>query len=500
VASRSASPLSALIGVADAVAQSPDRGVALETLTAGLTRALGARICVCERVARGWALVGQSRGGVGVSIDDLHRAVESAASGRTAKVDLSAVGEGIWTFMSLAQPGGPAIVVLIAGDWTGDAQLEPSAVMLSLALRSVRERERYRKTERQLVSGYRMARRLSRLGGVDEVSQRVVDQVAQAFAAERVALALYHPEEDRLAIAATAGYSMGDVKDVRIEPGSWVIGHVYASARPVVVPDIRQVQAMPAARRRYRTFSFAAVPLVAGGETLGVLTATDKRDDSPFDRRDAAALRSLSASATLALMAARSDSEIDRLAHAATVDALTGLFNRPYLDNRLLQEIERARRASSRLAVLMADIDDFKAVNDTYGHQTGDAVLRAVGAIFRSSVRVFDVCARYGGDEFAIVMPSSDYSNATACAERIRRRVAEHSARDDGAHALPHLSVSVGVAVTESGDSPADVLHRADRCLYQAKVEGKNRVRVHQAAPTNIRPIPIIGRRLKELP
>jgi diguanylate cyclase (GGDEF)-like protein len=365
--------------------------------------------------------------------------------------------------------------------------------MLSLALRSVRERQRRRKSDRLLVAGYALARRLSRLGGVDAVGQRVVEQIAQSLGADRVALALYKPEEDRLAIAATTGNSMSDVKDVRIEPGSWVIGHVYLSGRPVLVPDIRQVRAMAAVRRQYRTFSFAAVPMIGGGETLGVLSATDKRDNSPFDRSDAAALRSLGASATLALMAARSDSESNRLAHAATVDSLTGLFNRPYLDSRLLQEMERARRASSRVAILMADIDDFKGVNDTYGHQTGDAVLQTVGVVLRSAVRVFDVCARYGGDEFAIVMPSSDHASAAACAERIRRRIAEPPPRPD-AQRLPRLTVSIGVAVTEPGDSPSDLLHRADRCLYQAKAEGKNRVRV-TAAPATIRPMPIVGRR-----
>ena len=364
---------------------------------------------------------------------------------------------------------------------------------LTLAFTCVREREAKRRAERMLIDGYTMARRLSRLGGVETVCQRIVGQVGRSIAADRVALALYRPEEDCLFVAATYGYPASVVKDVRIQPGSWVMGHVYASGRPVLVPDVRRMQGMSLEPRQYRTWSFAAVPMFAGNDTIGVLSATDKRDGSAFNRQDTAALRTFSVSAALALVAARNDTEMHRLAYAATVDSLTGLFNRPYVDARLHQEVERAKRAASSLTVLMADIDDFKTINDTYGHQIGDAVLKTVGSIFRSSVRVFDVCARYGGDEFAIVMPSSDQASAAACAERIRQRVSEASMRDESAVRLPQMTVSIGAAVIQRGDAPADLIRRADQCLYQAKAEGKNRVRMN-SGPAVVRRIPLIGR------
>src|SRR5438876_1662074 len=223
--------------------------------------------------------------------------------------------------------------------------------------------------------------------------------------------------------------------------------------------------------------------MFAGGDTLGVLSATDKRDGSAFNRQDTVALRMLSVSAALALVAARSDTQVHRLAYAATVDSLTGLFNRPYVDARLHQEVERAKRAASSLTVLMADVDDFKKINDTHGHQVGDAVLKTVGSILRSAVRIFDVCSRYGGDEFAILMPSSDQSSAAACAERIRQRVSEYHTGAEGRSPLPGLTMSIGVAVIEKGDAPADLIRRADRRLYLAKAEGKNRVRANDVAP-----------------
>src|SRR5205807_4134649 len=157
--------------------------------------------------------------------------------------------------------------------------------------------------------------------------------------------------------------------------------------------------------------------------------------------------------------------EVDRLSEGATLDSLAGLFNRGYFGARLHEELERAKRTMTSVTVLMADIDEFKIINDSFGHPAGDSVLRAVGGILRASVRVFDVSARYGGDEFAIVMPSSDQSSAAACAERIRQRVADASVRDEGPVPLPQLTVSIGAAVIQRGDCPADMIRRADQRL-----------------------------------
>ncbi len=483
-----------LTAISEAVARSGDIESAVDLLITEVARTLDARACIVERRERGWMVVAQARGGLRLPLPDLQVALDGLrADALIAAVDLRGVGEGFWTSISLDHGDGVRLL-LIAGDWTIlDRTLEPVGAALTLALASVREREARRRAERVLVDGYTMARRLSRLGGVDTVSQRIVAQVARSIGADRVSLALYRPEEDCLAVVATHGYPAAVVKDVRIEPGAWVLGHVFTSGRPVLVPDVKRMKGMPLERRPYRTASFAAVPLFAGRDTIGVLSATDKRDATAFNRQDALALRTFGVSAALALVAARNDTEVHRLAYAATVDALTGLFNRPYVDARLHQEVERAKRAATSLTVLMADVDDFKSINDTYGHPVGDAVLKTVGTILRSAVRVFDVCARYGGDEFAIVMPSSDQSSAAACAERIRQRVADAYLREENSHRLPQVTVSIGAAVIQRGDTPAEIVRRADQCLYQAKAEGKNRVRMSSGLAT-IRRMPLVGR------
>jgi diguanylate cyclase (GGDEF)-like protein len=472
-----------LSAIAHAVARATDRQTACENLIGELSKALNTRACILQQVDRGWMLLAQTRAGLGVTISDLQLALGGMSPRALATpVDVHSIGEGVWTSIWVEEPGGP-LAILLAGDWTllERVALHPLAMLLTFAFRSVDEREARQATERWLIDGFTLARRLSRLGGLELVAQRVVDQISRSLNADRVALALYRPAEDRLSVVAAHGYSPALVKDVRIERGSWVIGHVYARGRPVVVADVRQINGMALERRPYRTFSFAAVPIVAGTETIGVLTATDKKDGSSFDGRDAIGLRMFGASATLALMAARNDTELRRLAYAVTIDSLTELFNRPYFDARLHQEIERAKRHSSTLTLLMADVDNFKAINDTHGHQIGDAVLQAVGGVLRSSVRIFDVCSRYGGDEFAILMLGSDQSSAMALAERMRQRVNEYEVKEDGRPRLPRTTLSIGVAVMRSGEGPTDLIRRADQSMYNAKAAGKNRVNVNGA-------------------
>ena len=470
--------------IADAIASAPDLDAAFDQLVVELSAELGTRACVFRRGDRGWALVSQNRGGMGVSLADLLLVLNAVPHDRDiAAVNLAGVDRSTWTSLTLNVSDAP-VMVLLAGDWTQGGVLSALAVTLSFALRSVQEHQGRRRAEQAVVDGYVMGRNLSRGAGLDQACQRIVQHVSRSMHVDRVTLALHEPDDDRIAIAATSRPSLAELQGLRIEPGSWVMGHVYSSRRSVVVRDTRDLPVAPKKGTPYRTFSFAAVPMLSGADAIGVLAATDKKDGSAFERQDVAALRLFSASAALAVKAALSEAEAHRLAHAATVDALTGLFNRPYLDARLHQEFERARRGSSSLTLLLADIDDFKTVNDTHGHQIGDAVLQAVAGVLRSAVRVFDVCARYGGDEFAILMPSSDQTSVAASAERIRRSVADFGGDEEGGGRLPRVTMSVGVAVIEPGDTPPDLVRRADECLYVAKAEGKNRVRL--SAPPQI--------------
>src|SRR5205807_6201824 len=161
------------------------------------SEALGVRACIFQRVERGWMLLAQARGGLRLSISDLQAALNAVSTdGLVDAVDLRAVGEGLWTSMALNDPDGSMMILLVSGDWTIlDRTLNPFVATLTLALACVRDRAARRRAERVLIDGYTMARRLSRLGGVETVCQRVVAQVAQSIGADRVALAVYRWED-----------------------------------------------------------------------------------------------------------------------------------------------------------------------------------------------------------------------------------------------------------------------------------------------------------------
>jgi len=179
----------------------------------------------------------------------------------------------------------------------------------------------------------------------------------------------------------------------------------------------------------------------------------------------------------------------ERLKDLSITDELTGMYNVRYFWARLHYEFVRSRRYGQPLACLLADLDRFKPVNDACGHRAGDQVLRRVAQDVRGAVREVDVVARYGGDEFALILPSTDVAGAMRCAENVRRTVAGRKLATGrpGRHAMPRrVTVSIGVAaLTDDTSDEEMLLHRADRALMRAKQEGRNRVCLWQ--PTSRR-------------
>jgi two-component system, cell cycle response regulator len=161
----------------------------------------------------------------------------------------------------------------------------------------------------------------------------------------------------------------------------------------------------------------------------------------------------------------------------AITDALTGLFNRRYMESHLGTLIEQASARGKPLATLVIDIDYFKAINDSHGHDAGDDVLRDFALRIKRSIRGIDLACRYGGEEFVIVMPETDMTVAAMVAERLRRRIAaEPFAIAQGSRRIP-VTISIGIAgLRDKDDTPANLLKRADQALYRAKRDGRNRV------------------------
>ncbi|MGB9497422.1 MAG: diguanylate cyclase [Dissulfuribacterales bacterium] len=165
-----------------------------------------------------------------------------------------------------------------------------------------------------------------------------------------------------------------------------------------------------------------------------------------------------------------------QLRELANRDGLTGLYNHRYFHEQLSKDFLRARRYHESLSCILLDIDYFKKFNDTYGHQTGDIVLSTLGQVIRDSIRDSDFAARYGGEEFALVLYHADRPTAVNVAERLRQMV-EHCEVRDKDHVL-HVTISLGVATFphEQISNPRQIVECADKALYKAKENGRNRV------------------------
>lgn len=167
-----------------------------------------------------------------------------------------------------------------------------------------------------------------------------------------------------------------------------------------------------------------------------------------------------------------------RLEELATTDPLTGLANRRKMTEQIGKELDRVRRLRHPLALLMVDIDLFKRINDTYGHEAGDRAIVGVSAMLTAGLRAVDLAARYGGAEFVLLMPETDSDTAALAAERLRLAASQLAVEVDGGLSIS-LTISVGVAVARPQDAPdtaSSLLARADRALYKAKKEGRDRV------------------------
>jgi diguanylate cyclase len=168
----------------------------------------------------------------------------------------------------------------------------------------------------------------------------------------------------------------------------------------------------------------------------------------------------------------------ESLRKQAIRDPLTGLFNRRYMEESLEREFRRASRRESPLAILMIDIDHFKRLNDSFGHEAGDAVLRELAKVFQAQLRAEDIASRYGGEEFVLILPESDMAAASECADRLQQAVHAMQIQHYG-RTLEGISLSIGLTCfPQQGKTVDSLMRTADAALYRAKENGRDRVEI----------------------
>jgi diguanylate cyclase (GGDEF)-like protein len=225
----------------------------------------------------------------------------------------------------------------------------------------------------------------------------------------------------------------------------------------------------------YKTNNCAIVPLICQDMVVGVLNLADKMSGDQFNSGDIALIELFSQLVGASIGNIKLFEKIQR---QATTDGLTGLVNHKTFYEILEKELWRSRRYGGQISLIMVDVDNLKKINDTYGHRAGDKVIREIGRKIKECIRQIDTAARYGGDEFAVILPNTSLGDATIVAQRMVNTVASSPAtwkRD-----LIPLSVSVGLGQYDADTNPEDITSRSDQALYSAKKAGKNTVRVFE--------------------
>ena len=251
----------------------------------------------------------------------------------------------------------------------------------------------------------------------------------------------------------------------------------------ILVPDIN-THKKPVIRKsqrvfaeNYRTNNCAVVPLICQDRVVGVLNLADKMDSDRFDFDDIALIELFSQLVGASIGNIKLFEKIQR---QATTDGLTGLVNHKTFYEILEKELWRSRRYGGRISLIMVDIDNLKNINDAYGHRAGDKAIRKVSKRIKECIRQIDTAARYGGDEFAVILLNSALDDAIIVAQRMVDAVA--SSQITWQREQIPLSISVGLGQYDPDTTPEDITSRSDQALYMAKQAGKNTVRIFESA------------------
>jgi diguanylate cyclase (GGDEF)-like protein len=336
----------------------------------------------------------------------------------------------------------------------------------SIALQNARLYSLEQRKAAQLEAINYIAKQATAVLDLDELLDKVCSLLLQSFPVDHVSVLLR--EENALVVKAHHGRLTPAIPE-----GAAIPAHTGLAARAidsrvtVVENDVSTATDYIVGFQETR--SEVCIPLVSLGELIGVLALESSRKNA-FEKADIAPLESV---ADISANAIQNAHYFEKVRQMAYVDGLTGMFNRRFFEIRIMEEIERAQRYRGSMSVIMLDIDKFKKLNDEFGHLLGDEVLRQVSAIFSAQLRKADVACRYGGEEFAIIVPETTGDHALAVAEKLRQVIENWN--------FPGVSrkvtVTGGVAsYPQNGTTRDDLVRAADDALYAGKQAGRNRI------------------------
>jgi len=319
-----------------------------------------------------------------------------------------------------------------------------------------------------------VSRGMNMVSTLDQVLKLILEKTVELLGVEKGSLLLVNEETDTMELRAIVGADGKQpvTKSTRLKVGEGIAGLALRQGIPLAINDGHknpQFKMLLPADVSIR--SLMCVPLVLGNRKIGVINLTNKLSGTGFNENDKTLVTTMASQAAITI-------ENARLYNLAIFDGLTSLHVARYFHLYLEKEIQRVRRYGGIVSLVMADLDHFKAINDTHGHQVGDIVLQKVAQVMRSAVRTNDVASRYGGEEFAIVLPETDLDGAEIFAERLRARI-EQTPIQFRDRALG-VTVSLGVACYPSNpaQNKTQLISLADRAMMEAKRGGRNRVKI----------------------
>ncbi len=315
---------------------------------------------------------------------------------------------------------------------------------------------------------------------LEEVLAKITDMVGGALGFDEFAVLLYDSNTREYEIAAAYGFPEGmEVVGLKFRHDEGIISLMHERRDTVLIQDTsKEPRYLHFKGARKDDGSLLAIPLLYQDRIVGALSFNRPGKNS-FDLQEIWLLQAVASQASLAIANARLHRETVEL---SLTDALTGIANRRDLERRLNMELPRAERFGAPLSIIMADIDHFKAYNDTHGHPLGDEILRTVAEILVESVRSIDTVARYGGEEFTIVLPHIEKEQALEVAEKLREAIGSHEFPYADTQPGGRITFSLGVATfPDDATTIQDILNAADVALYHAKSRGRNRVEGYYA-------------------
>jgi len=328
----------------------------------------------------------------------------------------------------------------------------------------------------ELYSLFKISTTLSDKMDIGETLKALKKIVREVFPCEQYSVLLLEDGSATLTFRSHFGFPKRQAEVAQFGPGTDIFGTALKRRRPVYVKNVAKTrnrfQYHPG--RQVTSGAFVAIPLLADGvKAVGVMSLF-RQSPRSFSREEIELLRKIAGQAAMVI------DRITQYQHhreLSMTDELTGIFNRRYFNQRFDREMQRAERYKRPLTVVMIDIDHFKRFNDQHGHLMGDQVLQSVAALLEASVRKSDILARFGGEEFVILLPEIDKEHGRKVAEKLRRVIERADFPREETQPLGRLTISLGVAAFPEDAVRADeLLERADRALYTAKTLGRNQV------------------------